>query len=82
MANIVRTICSGCMEPVKVDIDNGVATMQVPSNGRRGSLHVPAHEVTADVMIDSDDTLAMWECPRCDYSDSVYATAALRRELS
>lgn len=82
MANIVHTTCSGCSEPVKVDVDGGVATMRVPSNGKRGSLHVPAHDVTADVLIDSDDTLAMWDCPRCEYADSVYATAALRREWS
>lgn len=82
MTNIVKTECSGCMEPVKVDVEGGVATMRVPSNGKRGSLHVAAHDVTAEVLIDSDDTLAMWDCPRCGYADSVYADPQTRKALT
>lgn len=82
MSNTVTTECSGCMEPVSVDIDAGLATMHVPSNGRRGSLHVPAHDVTAEVSIDADGVLALWDCPRCEYADSVYADPAMREVLA
>lgn len=82
MANVVRTVCSGCMEPVTVDVDWGMATMRIPSNGKRGAGHVPAHDATAEVLIDSD--LAMWDCPMpgCDQADSVYVDPETRRVLA
>jgi len=82
MANRVTTTCSGCAADVRVDVDGGTATVRVPSNGKRGSLHVPAHDVVADVVVADD--LAMWDCPvpSCGYADSVYATAELRRVLA
>lgn len=65
--------CSGCMEPVTVDVMAGTVTARVPSNGRRGSKHVPAHDVSNDDVTD-DGHLAYWECPRpgCGYADSTY----------
>lgn len=82
MANIVRTTCSGCTEPVRVNLHRGTATMRVPSNGKRGSLHVPAHDAVADVIIDADGDLAMWDCPVCGYADSVYADPEVRADLA
>ena len=64
----VTTTCSGCAEQVRVDGDQGTATVRVASNGRRGSLHIAAHTVTADVYNDGD--LLTWDCPACDHADS------------
>jgi len=65
-AATITTTCSGCSEEVKVAAYE--ATVQVPSNGKRGSLHVPAHKVVADVYDDGD--LLTWDCPACGYADS------------
>lgn len=70
-ALIIKTTCSGCSEQVTVDRNFGVAIAKVPSNGKRGSLHVPAHNVSVD--LDGDDgDLVTWDCPwpTCGYADS------------
>lgn len=66
---IIRTECSGCWANVRVNRDTAVVTSRVPSNGKRGSLHVPAHDVTSDVLNDDGD-LVTWDCPVCEYADS------------
>lgn len=65
--------CSGCARTVVLDLDNGVARVQMPSNGKRGSLHVPAHALMTDEVV-VDETLAMWDCPACGYADSLDLT--------
>lgn len=80
MSNVVTTVCSGCMEPVKVNVVTLTVTMRVPSNGKRGSLHVAAHTVTTEATSDGD--LVMWDCPRCEYADSVYQDADVRKALA
>jgi len=61
--------CGGCMEDVSLNLSTGTVTMTIPSNGRRGSLHVAAHTVTADVYTVLGD-LPAWDCPACGYADS------------
>lgn len=68
MASIIKTTCSGCMADVKIDVENEKVHVVVPSNGRRGSLHIPAHTVSSDLY--GDDDLLQWECPACEYADS------------
>lgn len=65
---IIKTTCSGCMIDVKIDVENEVVTALIPSNGRRGSLHIPAHEVSSDLYGDED--LLQWDCPACEHADS------------
>lgn len=77
---VLKNECSGCGGDFAIDTDTFVITMTVPSNGRRGQGHVSAHQVTADGY--SDGTLIMWECPICEYSDSVYQDADVRKELT
>lgn len=66
----VTAQCSGCGEDFTLDRETGAVTMRVPSNGRQGRLHVPAHDVTTEAF--SDGTLLLWECPRCGYAESEY----------
>lgn len=70
---LTSTTCSACAINLTVDANNGVVTAVVPSNGKRGSLHVPAHTVIGDVLFDASDDdgdLGMWDCPACGYADS------------
>lgn len=69
-STIIRTDCSGCRLDVKINRDHGTASIVIPSNGKRGSLHVPAHTVVADAFDDGE--LITWDCPNpaCDYADS------------
>lgn len=76
----VKTECGDCMAVVKVDVDAGTATARIASNGKRGALHVPAHDATTQGTFDG--TLILWECPVCGYADSTYASAANRRTLA
>lgn len=62
--------CSGCMEPVKINRDQGTATATRPSNGKRGSLRTEAQRVTVD-LINDDGHLVTWDCPLCEYADSL-----------
>ena len=80
--SVIKTDCSGCLEPFRLDTETGVVTMHVPSNGKRGSLYVPAHDVTADAVLDANGDLLVWQCPRCGYADSVYADDETRRALT
>jgi RNase P subunit RPR2 len=66
---VVRTVCSGCMEAVTVRLTPGTVTVRVPSNGKRGSLHQPAHDLTDDLESDDGD-LVTWTCPSCGHADS------------
>jgi hypothetical protein len=70
MINKVEVNCSGCNTVTKLDLVNGTATLTVPSNGKRGRLHVPAHQAVATVWYTDGTDLAMWECPLCGYADS------------
>lgn len=79
---IVRTTCSDCSIAVRVNLDTGVVTARIPSNGKRGSLHVPAHDETTQGSLDSDETLLLWDCPACGYADSTYADDQMRKELA
>ncbi|MGV8846107.1 hypothetical protein [Tessaracoccus sp.] len=67
---VYKNTCSQCGETFALNTVTGLVTMRAPSNGRRGSLHVPAHVVTAQG--DDDGTLWHWECPLCEYSESEY----------
>lgn len=64
----IRTTCSSCFIDLTLDRDAETVSATVPSNGRRGSLHVPAHRVEADLY--GDDDLLQWECPACEHADS------------
>lgn len=77
---IVKTECAECFAAVRVDLDAGTATARIPSNGRRGSLHVPAHAASTEGTF--TDVLFLWECPACGYADSTYTDPDMRRELS
>jgi hypothetical protein len=75
---VILTTCSACAADVTLDLEVGTATVTVPSNGRRGALHVPAHDVVTDVHGDTDDlVLVTWECPvpSCEHADSYDLTA-------
>lgn len=68
---IIKTTCSGgrgCREDVVLDLEQGTATVHVASNGRRGSLHVPDHDVVADLT--EEGPLLLWDCPACGHADS------------
>lgn len=72
------TECSGdCELGVYLDLDAETVTVQVPSNGRRGEGHVPAHQEVRDLDgIDWDDedeepVVIYWTCPVCQYADSL-----------
>lgn len=67
-ATVRRFPCSGCGEPLALNVATLVVTMRVPSNGKRGSLHVPAHDVTAEAV--EVGPLIEWDCPLCGYADS------------
>lgn len=81
MADIVTTTCSACSVATVINVDTGEGFARVPSNGKRGDGHVPAHEVTFEVLIDAEGDLAMWDCPVCDNAESVYADPQVRRDL-
>lgn len=80
---IIKNDCSGCMEPFVLDTDNLTVTMKVPANGLRGSKHVPAHKVTAEVSVSRMDMFE-WECPfpGCGYAESEYADDETRYALT
>ena len=65
---VTATTCSGCRVEVTLRTAAATATVLIPSNGRRGDLHVPAHTVTAALF--GDDDLIEWECPACGHPDS------------
>jgi hypothetical protein len=65
----VVTQCSGCHARTLLNVEVGTAAVQIPSNGKRGSLHVPAHTVSTSLWT-TDDYLWMWDCPACEYADS------------
>lgn len=64
------TTCSDCMADVAVDVDALTVTVKVPSNGLRGSKHVPAHTLTAEAA-EEGSGLIVWECPACGHADSL-----------
>lgn len=68
MATLIKNDCSGCAGAFTLNKSTLVVTMTVPSNGKRGDGHVPAHTVTADAV--EVDGLVMWDCPRCEYAES------------
>lgn len=80
---IVKENCSGCMEAFRLDTETGTVTMTVPSNGKRGSLHVPTHQVTTMAVLDRGNDLLLWDCPfpGCGYAESVYADDETRAAL-
>lgn len=93
--SVVRTTCSSCFIDVQVVIVTdgsdrpavesllaASVKARIPSNGKRGSLHVPAHEVRTEATLDADGTLLLWECPSCGYADSTYADKATREALA
>lgn len=61
--------CSGCSTTLALDLEYGVATFGVPSNGVRGMLRIGAHAVTVDTYEVNGD-LPAWDCPVCGYADS------------
>ncbi|GAB3081150.1 hypothetical protein GCM10027053_52170 [Intrasporangium mesophilum] len=65
---LIKTDCSDCRIDLTVDTSAGTVTARIPSNGKRGSLHVPAHTATSDLWDDGD--LWMWDCPVCGHADS------------
>lgn len=65
------THCSGCARPVRVRADGNVEVF-VESNRKRGAGHVPAHVELAEWI--DDDGLVMWDCPACEYADSLDLT--------
>lgn len=77
---IVKTECAACFVPVRVNVDTGEAIASIPSNGKRGAGHVPAH--SASTCGSFDGTLILWDCPACGYADSTYADEADRKALS
>lgn len=79
---IVKKDCSGCMESFRLNTTTGIVTMTVPSNGRRGSLHVPAHDVTTEATLDRVETLLLWDCPRCGYAESEYEDDEIRKAMA
>lgn len=81
-SNVVRTECAECFLAVEVNINAGILTATIPSNGKRGAGHVPAHEVTEDFGFDTEGVLALWECPGCGYADSTYVDPAMRADLT
>jgi hypothetical protein len=76
---IVKNECSGCFEQYRLDTKALTLTMVVPSNGKRGKGHVPAHEVVAEVDYEHGGELLGWECPICGYADSEYVNDEMRR---
>ena len=68
--HMTKTTCSECFIDLIIDLDAGVVRATIPSNGRRGSLHVPAHDVEADLTVDEGTDLIMWDCPACGHADS------------
>lgn len=71
---IVKTTCSNCRVNLVIDdettLGGTIVRAQVPSNGKRGSLHVPAHEEVTDAWSDDSGSLIQWDCPVCEYADS------------
>lgn len=76
----VKMQCGGCLTEVKVDLDAQTVTARIPSNGKRGAGHVPAHDAVTEGH--SDEDLMYWECPACGYADSTYTDAETRKALS
>ena len=87
--------CGGCLDDVRVVIVtdgsgrpaaesllSATVKARMPSNGKRGAGHVPAHDVQADATLDADGALLLWECPLCGYADSTYADEDTRRALT
>lgn len=73
---VVLGDCSGdCREEFALHLDTGEVEMVVPSNGIRGSKHVPAHKVSTQAYFDRVDYsggLWQWDCPfpGCGYAES------------
>ena len=69
---LIDTDCSGCRIDVRVNIlrGSGTVTATVASNGKRGSAHVPAHDVDGPAWVEDTTGLVMWDCPVCGYADS------------
>lgn len=63
------TTCSGCGRDVRVNVDTGRVVVYVESNGKRGAGHVAKHEQVTYGM--TDLYLFLWDCPVCEYADSV-----------
>ena len=80
MAEVVRTECAECFAPVRVNVDTGMVSATMPSNGQRGRAYVGPHPVESQGSYDG--TLILWDCPVCGYADSTYADAQMRKELS
>lgn len=70
---MIKTDCSNCRADLTLNTEALTLTMRVASNGRRGSLHVAAHTLTAEVGFDGD--LYLWECPACGHADSYWPGA-------
>jgi len=76
-AALIRTDCSACRIDLEVRVGAGTVAALIPSNGKRGSLHAPAHAAVVEFVTDGDDdpadpaTLLMWDCPACGYADSL-----------
>lgn len=72
MAVKIVTTCSGCREDVTLRGTGSfadIATVTVKGEGR-GSLRVQPKTLIADVVVDGDEALLMWDCPACGYADS------------
>jgi hypothetical protein len=70
-------MCSACGADLVVDRSAGVVRGTRPSNAVRGQHHDPGGPVEADLY--GDDDLVQWECPLCEYPDSLAAYEASRR---
>lgn len=81
-AAVIKNVCSGCLDEFRLNTRALTVTMRVPSNGLRGAKHQGAHDVTAEVEISHDGVLYQWECPRCEYADSIYVDDEVRRDLA
>ena len=77
---IAKTECAACFIPVRVNVDTGEAIATIPSNGKRGAGHVPAHSKSTYGSFDGH--LILWDCPGCGYADSTYAGGQARKQLS
>lgn len=68
----IKSECSGCSNPFTLNTVTGKVTAKVPSNGKRGSLHVPARTETTEAV--DDGILLLWDCPfpGCGYAESAY----------
>ena len=82
MPNVIRTECASCFQPVTIGVEREVLTSRIPSNGKRGSLYVAPHTVEAEITVNDESGLVLWDCPVCGYADSSYADPATRKALA